>query len=189
MKTFKFILLALVVSNTITAQKNVRPTKNLDSYEGTWIYQKNDIIFKIKLQKGQEAWRNDLINGLYGGYYLSVRGEVLENYMSGFPVYWDFSKDPRPNNMYIWLSNHSLRLDDINPNYVSVWFYDQRKRHFGGKGITGGYIQLLSPTKIRWKLDELTGIWNETEGDESISDAERRPIGFSVPDDVIMTKE
>ena len=90
MKTFKFILLALVVSNTITAQKNVRPTKNLDSYEGTWIYQKNDIIFKIKLQKGQEAWRNDLINGLYGGYYLSVRGEVLENYMSGFPVYWDF---------------------------------------------------------------------------------------------------
>ena len=159
MKTFKFILLALVVSNTITAQKNVRPTKNLDSYEGTWIYQKNDIIFKIKLQKGQEAWRNDLINGLYGGYYLSVRGEVLENYMSGFPVYWDFSKDPRP------------------------------IRHFGGKGITGGYIQLLSPTKIRWKLDELTGIWNETEGDESISDAERRPIGFSVPDDVIMTKE
>ena len=104
MKTFKFILLALVVSNTITAQKNVRPTKNLDSYEGTWIYQKNDIIFKIKLQKGQEAWRNDLINGLYGGYYLSVRGEVLENYMSGFPVYWDFSKDPRPNNMYIWVS-------------------------------------------------------------------------------------
>ena len=82
-----------------------------------------------------------------------------------------------------------FRLDDINPNYVSVWFYDQRKRHFGGKGITGGYIQLLSPTKIRWKLDELTGIWNETEGDESISDAERRPIGFSVPDDVIMTKE
>ena len=74
MKTFKFILLALVVSNTITAQKNVRPTKNLDSYEGTWIYQKNDIIFKIKLQKGQEAWRNDLINGLYGGYYLSVNG-------------------------------------------------------------------------------------------------------------------
>ena len=189
MKTFKFILLALVVSNTITAQKNVRPTTNWDSYEGTWIYQKNDIIFKIKLQKGQEAWRNDLINGLYGGYYLSVRGEVLENYMSGFPVYWDFSKDPRPNNMYIWVSNHSLRLDDINPNYVSVWFYDQRKRHFGGKGITGGYIQLLSPTKIRWKLDELTGIWNETEGDESISDAERRPIGFSVPDDVIMTKE
>ncbi|WP_394852489.1 DUF6705 family protein [Bacteroides thetaiotaomicron] len=37
--------------------------------------------------------------------------------------------------------------------------------------------------------DEEKGIWNETEGDESISDAGRRPIGFSVPDDVIMTKE
>ena len=46
MKTFKFILLALVVSNTITAQKNVRPTKNLDSYEGTWIYQRKKIFSK-----------------------------------------------------------------------------------------------------------------------------------------------
>lgn len=120
MKTFKFILLALVVSNTITAQKNVRPTKNLDSYEGTWIYQKNDIIFKIKLQKGQEAWRNDLINGLYGGYYLSVRGEVLENYMSGFPVYWDFSKDPRPNNMYIWVSIIKDFLEGSFPTIIQV---------------------------------------------------------------------
>ena len=87
MKTFKFILLALVVSNTITAQKNVRPTKNLDSYEGTWIYQKNDIIFKIKLQKGQEAWRNDLINGLYGGYYLSVRGVYRINHAGYFQCF------------------------------------------------------------------------------------------------------
>ena len=41
---------------------------------------------------------------------------------------------------------------------LGIIFYDQRKRHFGGKGITGGYIQLLSPTKIRWKLDEEKGI-------------------------------
>ena len=189
MKTFRIIVLLLVLGINATAQENQNFAKILDTYVGTWVYQKNDTVFKIKFQKGQQLWTKKTANGLYGGYYLSVRGEVLENYMSGFPVYWDFSKDPRPNNMYIWVSNHSLRLDDINPNYVSVWFYDQRKRHFGGKGITGGYIQLLSPTKIRWKLDELTGIWNETEGDESISDAGRRPIGFSVPDDVIMTKE
>ena len=185
MKTFKFILLALVVSNTITAQKNVRPTKNLDSYVGTWIYQKNDIIFKIKLQKGQEAWRNDLINGLYGGYYLSVNGRVLEDYMGELPTCWDVLKECQPNNLFIWA--YSPYTDELGS--LGIIFYDQRKRHFGGKGITGGYIQLLSPTKIRWKLDEEKGIWNETEGDESISDAERRPIGFSVPDDVIMTKE
>lgn len=46
MKTFKFILLALVVSNTITAQKNVRPTKNLDSYEGTWFNQRTILFSK-----------------------------------------------------------------------------------------------------------------------------------------------
>ena len=88
-------------------------------------------------------------------------------------------------NLFIWA--YSPYTDELGS--LGIIFYDQRKRHFGGKGITGGYIQLLSPTKIRWKLDEEKGIWNETEGDDSISDAERRPIGFSVPDDVIMTKE
>ncbi|WP_291589103.1 DUF6705 family protein [Bacteroides sp.] len=189
MKTFKIILLLLVVTTNITAQKIVRPTKNLEAYVGTWVYQKNDTIFKIKLKKGQEVGETWIYNGLYGGYYLSIKGKVIENYFGELPTSWDFSKESRPNNIYIWASNHSYRLSDVDPNGVSVWFYDQRKKHFGGKGITGGYIQLLSPTKIHWKLDELRGIWNETEGDESISDAERRPIGFSIPDDVIMIKE
>ena len=101
------------------------------------------------------------------------------------PTCWDVLKECQPNNLFIWA--YSPYTDELGS--LGIIFYDQRKRHFGGKGITGGYIQLLSPTKIRWKLDEEKGIWNETEGDESISDAERRPIGFSVPDDVIMTKE
>ena len=29
-----------------------------------------------------------------------------------------------------------VTLNEIDPNYVSVWFYDQRKKHFGGKGIS-----------------------------------------------------
>ena len=140
---------------------------------------------EIKFQKGQQLWTKKTANGLYGGYYLSVNGRVLEDYMGELPTCWDVLKECQPNNLFIWA--YSPYTDELGS--LGIIFYDQRKRHFGGKGITGGYIQLLSPTKIRWKLDELTGIWNETEGDESISDAERRPIGFSVPDDVIMTKE
>ena len=190
MKTIKIILLLLVVTTgSLMGQKSVLPTKNLDAYVGTWVYQNNDTIFKIRLQKGQKIGRSDIYNGLYGGYYLSVKGKIIENYWGELPVYWDSSKKTRPDNLYIWASNHSYTLNEIDPNYVSVWFYDQRKKHFGGKGISGGYIHLLSPTKIHWKLNEALGIWNETEGDESITDAERQPIGFSVPDNVIMMKE
>ena len=176
MKTIKIILLLLVVTTgSLMGQKSVLPTKNLDAYVGTWVYQNSDTIFKIRLQKGQKIGRSDIYNGLYGGYYLSVKGKIIENYWGELPVYW--------------ASNHSYTLNEIDPNYVSVWFYDQRKKHFGGKGISGGYIHLLSPTKIHWKLNEALGIWYETEGDESITDAERQPIGFSVPDNVIMMKE
>ena len=185
MKTFRIIVLLLVLGINATAQENQNFAKILDTYVGTWGYQKNDTVFKIKFQKGQQLWTKKTANGLYGGYYLSVNGRVLEDYMGELPTCWDVLKECQPNNLFIWA--YSPYTDELGS--LGIIFYDQRKRHFGGKGITGGYIQLLSPTKIRWKLDEEKGIWNETEGDESISDAGRRPIGFSVPDDVIMTKE
>ena len=51
------------------------------------------------------------------------------------------------------------------------------------KGILGGKILLLSSDKIRWHLDEKLGLALE-EPDEYTE-----LIGFSVPSDVIMTKE
>ena len=83
------------------------------------------------------------------GYYLSVNGRVLEDYMGELPTCWDVLKECQPNNLFIWA--YSPYTDELGS--LGIIFYDQRKRHFGGKGITGGYIQLLSPTKIRWKLD------------------------------------
>ena len=168
MKTFRIIVLLLVLGINATAQENQNFAKILDTYVGTWVYQKNDTVFKIKFQKGQQLWTKKTANGLYGGYYLSVNGRVLEDYMGELPTCWDVLKECQPNNLFIWA--YSPYTDELGS--LGIIFYDQRKRHFGGKGITGE-----------------KGIWNETEGDESISDAGRRPIGFSVPDDVIMTKE
>lgn len=70
MKTLKFLLLLLLVSTSILAQKKVYATKNLDAYVGTWVYQSNDTIFKIILEKGKEEGAADIFNGLYGGYFL-----------------------------------------------------------------------------------------------------------------------
>lgn len=189
MKSIKLTLLLLIVSATLTAQKRIDYTKNLDAYVGTWVYQSNDTIFKIVFQKGKEESRTNISDGLFGGYSLSVRGVLVENYMSPLPSFWDYSISPKPRNLYIWATNSTYNPRIVDPNTLGVMFYDQRKRHFGGKGLTGGLIQLLSPNKIHWKLDEKRGIWNETEGDDSIDEAMLKPIGFSVPSDVIMVKE
>ena len=61
------------------------------------------------------------------------------------------------------------------------------KKHFNGRGISGGYIKLLSPEKLLWHLDEKEGIWWEVEGRDDIEEV--LPIGFSVPEHAILTKE
>ena len=187
MKTITLTLLFFLASTTLIAQKRVYYAGNLDAYVGTWKYQSNDTIFKIVLQKGQEEGSNDIFPGLYGGYFMSVKGVVVDNYLSPLPVHWNYSTQPQPRNLYIWATNNAYHVEDVYPDLFRVMFYDQRKRHFGGKGLTGGMIQLLSPNKIHWKLDEKRGIWNATEGDDTIDDP--KPIGFSVPSDVIMIKE
>ena len=186
MKTFRIIVLLLVLGINATAQENQNFAKILDTYVGTWVYQKNDTVFKIKFQKGQQLWTKKTANGLYGGYYLSVNGRVLEDYMGELPTCWDVLKECQPNNLFIWA--YSPYTDELGS--LGIIFYDQHvKDTLVVRGLqvdTYSYCRLL---RFAGNWIEEKGIWNETEGDESISDAGRRPIGFSVPDDVIMTKE
>ena len=65
-------------------------------------------------------------------------------------------------------------------------FYDQCKRHFDGKGISVGTLTLLTPNKQKWGIDEETGIWFEIEGCEDCPEV--KPIGFYVPNNVVLTK-
>ena len=137
MKTFRIIVLLLVLGINATAQENQNFAKILDTYVGTWVYQKNDTVFKIKFQKGQQLWTKKTANGLYGGYYLSVNGRVLEDYMGELPTCWDVLKECQPNNLFIWA--YSPYTDELGS--LGIIFYDQRKRHFGGKGITGRLLR------------------------------------------------
>lgn len=178
-----FVLCLFFISTVSFAQKEIAPTKNLDAYIGTWMYQSNDTIFKIVLKKGYAEDQHMIINGLMGGYFLSVKGIIVENYFSIRDTIWHLDKKKGTQDFSIWASNNATSLDYIDPNRVGVLFYDQRKKHFGGKGILGGKILLLSSDKIRWHLDEKLGLALE-EPDEYTE-----LIGFSVPSDVIMTKE
>lgn len=183
MKRIEFVLCLFFISTVSFTQKEIAPTKNLDAYIGTWMYQSNDTIFKIVLKKGYAEDQHMIINGLMGGYFLSVKGIIVENYFSIRDTIWHLDKKKGTQDFSIWASNNATSLDYIDPNRVGVLFYDQRKKHFGGKGILGGKILLLSSDKIRWHLDEKLGLALE-EPDEYTE-----LIGFSVPSDVIMTKE
>ena len=179
MKRIEFVLCLFFISTVSFAQKEIAPTKNLDAYIGTWMYQSNDTIFKIVLKKGYAEDQHMIINGLMGGYFLSVKGIIVENYFSIRDTIWHLDKKKGTQDFSIWASNNATSLDYIDPNRVGVLFYDQRKKHFGGKGILGGKILLLSSDKIRWHLDEKLGLALE-EPDEYTE-----LIGFSVPSDVI----
>ena len=181
MKTIKMIFLLLLISSSLSAQKTVFYTKNLEAYESTWVYQSNDTIFKIILQKGQKIYTdNNAINGLFGGYFLSVKGVTVENYLSPLPTHW--KPATKTSNLYIWATNYSYNEQRVDPNSLTFTFWDQKKKHFDGNGIMAGTIKLLSSNKIQWILDEKAGI-------RATIDIIADPIGFSVPTDAIMIKE
>ena len=52
--------------------------------------------------------------------------------MGELPTCWDVLKECQPNNLFIWA--YSPYTDELGS--LGIIFYDQRKRHFGGKGIT-----------------------------------------------------
>jgi hypothetical protein len=157
---------------------------NYDAFVGTWVYQKNDTVFKIRLQKGEKSYGTKV---LFGGYSLSVKGVLKDNYIKSMPAVWDVYTPAPSNNIYI------VALNDNTPNFLGFTFYDQRKKHLNGQGLLGGKIELLAPNKIHWTLNEWEGLWYMLEGEREEGD--NRPgiresmIGFSVPADVIMIKE
>ncbi len=152
---------------------------NYDAFVGTWVYQKNDTVFRIKLQKGTTKFKSIKDKAvIFGGYYLSVRGVVKEDYIKTIPTTWNTSVSAPSCNIYIsGISN--------TPDYLGFTFYDQRKQHINGTGIPGGKMRLIAPNKLHWTLDEEDGLWAILEG----SDEDMTPRGFSVPIDVIMIKE
>lgn len=177
-----YILLALVAMCTASFSQT-----NFDNFIGTWVYQNNDTIFKIKLQKGETKGIH-YNHGVWGGYYLSVNGVVLADYIKPMPsVVANLSYYP-DYNIYITAWSN-------DPNYLGFRFYDQKIKHIDGKGIGGGEMNLLSHNKLRWTLDEEFGLWHANEGEfikESEDDIDTITYtaqGFSVPTNVIMTKE
>ena len=164
-----------------------------NDFVGTWVYARNDTVFKVKLQKGIMKYRSDYGDEyLFGGYSLTVKGIMVDNYMGDIPL--EVKVDELPDcGVYIY-----AYPDPQHPVYAGFTFYDMKKKHLFGEGLPCNVMTLLSSDKLHWKLNEKEGLWFRLEGGlgEDASEEEERRWdeawklrGFSVPDDVIMIKE
>ena len=173
MKTLLLGLAILLCSSMINAQVSV------NDYLGTWRGEKGDTIFTIKLLKGETLYQGKIIV-LFGGYSVSVQGTLIDEYLNT-NTHFDTKKSPIEQHITIDAS-----YSTSYPQAIGFTFYDQRKKHFNGKGILGGSMEYIVPNKLHWTLNEKKGIWIKTEGREDW--VEVKPIGFSVPTDIILTK-
>lgn len=175
-----FVLLVVMYSCVAQAQYPI------ENYIGTWRYEKGDTVFTVKLIEGETFNKGKLkkvldIRYLFGGYSLSVKGKIVENYINDIHTQW-FLGGGKGSEQHIYIRGAYRPKRRFN----GFTFYDQRMKHFDGNGITAGSLELVAPNKLHWILNEKIGIWNATEGLEDW--VEIKPIGFSVPTDVIMTK-
>jgi hypothetical protein len=182
MKTKSIILLFLVCYNlnysfSQRATKRQSFTTNLEAYQGTWVYKSGTEIFRVCFKIGSIDSDESRIFGacLLGDYYYSKNNVVLDSYSaSAIPlVYNDQSREQ----VIIYASNGKVEsVNYARPNELYMEFYDKQKK----KKVYSGEILLISPTKIRWILKDDEGDYDEEDWVES---------GFSVPSDIILTKE
>lgn len=161
-------------------------TYTIEDYVGTWKYEINDTVFKIVLKEGEvknQEYKSPLpCWELFGGYSLVVNNKELDNYTNIGTVF-DLNLGHNPSTQGIYIYGTVVEKYSTQANFK---FFDQRKRHFDGNGILGGKLTIISPDILRWDIDENLGIWFEIEGCEDCPEVE--PIGFSVPNNVILQK-
>ena len=186
----RILLLFLLFTTTANAQQFTGQRKSIkgivcpfEDYIGTWQYVSNDTVFTIKLVEGKKInsyIKNDTRRYLYGGYALEVGGVLVEDYLNVNSVL-DISKSHSEQHIYIDAS-----VTFLPTSYFSMLFYDQRKKHLDGNGISGCFITMVAKNRLKWELNEERGISAWVEGCEDCP--EIKPIGFSVPTNVILTK-
>ena len=121
MRRINIILYFILISVGILAQNSKKikgAGNNINAYIGTWVYQSNDTIFKIVFQKGKKISPYGETHGLYGGYYLSVKGEVLEDYMGPLPTCWNL--EISTTTRIICISGHLIVILMINQQFL-LW--------------------------------------------------------------------
>ena len=147
---------------------------NLEAYVGVWENVTANYSFKIYLKIGTKDTKVSFGSCLIGDYFYSQNSMIFDTYsVSNIPIIFN---DLSRKSVIIYASNGKYEsVSYSNPNELNMIFYDKQRK----KRVYNGKIQLVSPTQIRWLLED----------DEGDCDIENwvEP-GFSVPTNIIMTK-
>ena len=180
MKTI-YTIACLLLMNAGLAQttgQEVYETQNLDAYVGVWEYANATDTFRIVLRKGVKYMIHADSECLIGGYRYVKQGVLVGDYTKGIIPSQFLRKDgaKEDETITVMASNARSNPEWIDPNLLDLYFKDRGFNKWGGHS----QIQLLSPTQIRWILEESEGVY--------LTEEDIPPAGFSVPTDVVMTK-
>ncbi len=180
----KKILVFAVLLTVVTSLSAQSRTYSANDLMGTWRYEKNDTVFRIQLKKivpFPSRWKKDR-KAIIGNYQLIVKGKIVQDFFS------DNLPDSITNRKKEKIGNATIIVcvpEDGNFDISPFIFYDMIKKHRNGEGIAGCKMRMLSPTQLKWELNEFLE-WSIEEHDVT---EKFYFIGFSVPNNVILTKE
>jgi hypothetical protein len=179
MKTKKIILSLFIFLNInlLYGQGIVKKqtfARNLEAYSGIWEYNSGNNVFRIILKNGSKDTNISYGPCLIGDYFYSKNNVIYDSCsISNIPtIYNDLTSET----IIIFATNGKyVSANYANPNELNMFFFDKQRK----KRVYSGKIQLISPTQIRWLLED-------DEGECDIENWEEP--GFSVPTNIIMTK-
>ena len=159
---------AILFATNLTAQVNLSP------YEGTWRYTNTSTNeeFTIKLRKtiGQFTYGERVC--LVGSYIYKKNGVVILDNMdmfnnnSVYPTKMPILGQSREGELILYVNDYGI-ITHGKPKFVD-----------GSLGML--IVELGEAAKLTWKLEEEEGV--------SIVGVNDVPQGFTIPDDVILTK-
>ena len=194
MKRLVFVLFSLFVWEGLCfAQDDPRDIKydiiNTEGYEGMWLYQSNDTIFKLRLVRmeiQEYRWRS-FVGGLFS---ISIGGKELMNELYKDHDY--FPTSDRARKMYriyrIIARNHRTKDNKVDDSCLDFRIRLPRR---DGQNIVSFFLstntlKLIAPDKLEWKITE--------HPDYTFSKDDEKPKGnppsyaYPLPAHVILTK-
>jgi len=181
MRTFFTIAITTVMalfSTSLYAQH----TANIDFYEGTWKYTNSQTgeEFTLQLRKAFNSVTSSWC--VVGAYTYKKNGTIVTDCMNKYllPI--------KENEMPVYATNSSSNPNNVNPNRLGMFIVDYGRFSPNGtpKSTLDNVLEIVSsttPYKIRWKIQN-------SEGEQVyFSTTEIPPSDFSIPTDIVLTKQ
>ena len=198
MKRLVFVLFSLFVWEGLCFSQNAQDDPydfkhditNTEGYEGMWLYQSNDTIFKLRLVR-MEVLKYGKCRSFVGGLYsISIGGKELINQL--YRDHDHLPKSYRVSEMYriyrIIARNHRTKDNKVDDSCLDFRIRLPRR---DGQNIVSFFLstntlKLIAPDKLEWKITE--------HPDYTFSKDDEKPKGnppsyaYPLPAHAILTK-